>query len=274
MKLPDSNEPQSKQPSEQPEPKHDNPSHRLRNILSSSDGEPPQARDDSPLAKLPKAASKAEPGPKPDFLPASSGRKAGEKKPVLRWEKILHAFWTVASVVSMLINVVLLAALLAVLQNVDMIQIPEGVDLGMGKDLLGGLYGNFEKMDAAHIKKDITVEAEIPVQFDLQLSQQTDVILSQDVTINGAYVSIDTALFDINAPATVTLPAGTVLPIILNLTVPVDTSIPISLDVPVDIALNETDLHEPFVGLQEVLEPLYCLVEPNATSLDDLPICP
>jgi hypothetical protein len=43
--------------------------------------------------------------------------------------------------------------------------------------------------------------------------------------------------------------------------------------VPVDIALNQTDLHDPFVGLQNVIRPLYCLVEPNATNLDGLLVC-
>jgi len=38
--------------------------------------------------------------------------------------------------------------------------------------------------------------------------------------------------------------------------------------------LNQTDLHEPFVGLQEVIRPMYCLVEPNATSLIQQPLCP
>jgi hypothetical protein len=33
------------------------------------------------------------------------------------------------------------------------------------------------------------------------------------------------------------------------------------LDVPVDIPLSQTELHEPFVGLREVVEPYYCLVQ-------------
>jgi hypothetical protein len=41
--------------------------------------------------------------------------------------------------------------------------------------------------------------------------------------------------------------------------------IPIHLDVPVNIPLRETQLHEPFVGLQQVVEPWSCLLEPNAT---------
>ncbi len=42
---------------------------------------------------------------------------------------------------------------------------------------------------------------------------------------------------------------------LLDLEVPVDQEIPVNLDVNVDIPLRETDLHEPFTGLQEVILP-------------------
>jgi hypothetical protein len=55
------------------------------------------------------------------------------------------------------------------------------------------------------------------------------------------------------------------LPIyIQNLVVPVNQQVMAALDLPVNIPLNQTQLHEPFVGLQKVVEPWYCLVEPNA----------
>jgi len=47
----------------------------------------------------------------------------------------------------------------------------------------------------------------------------------------------------------------------------------VELNVPVDIALNETDLHEPFTGLQDVVEPLYCLVKRDATNATGELIC-
>ena len=43
----------------------------------------------------------------------------------------------------------------------------------------------------------------------------------------------------------------------LDLIVPVDQMIPVNLNVKVDIPLNQTDLHKPFVGLQEVVRPYY-----------------
>jgi hypothetical protein len=41
----------------------------------------------------------------------------------------------------------------------------------------------------------------------------------------------------------------------------------------VDIPLDQTELHEPFVGLQNVVGPWYCLVEPNA-AFNGLQVCP
>jgi hypothetical protein len=140
--------------------------------------------------------------------------------------------------------------------------------------LLGGLYLNFVKMDAASIKTTIHVEKEIPVQFSLNVSGPTDVTLSRDVVINGALVTVNTGGLNINnARANIVLPAGTVLPInIQNLVVPVDQKVLAVLDVPVDIPLNHTELHEPFVGLQKVVEPFYCLLQPNAV-MNGINVC-
>ncbi len=130
---------------------------------------------------------------------------------------------------------------------------------------MGGLYTNFVKMDDASIKTTIHVEKDIPVQFSLNVSGATNVTLSQDVSISGALVTVNTGGLNINnARANIVLPDGTILPIFIeNLVVPVDKTVPAILDVPVDIPLNATDLHEPFVGLQKVVEPYYCLLQPD-----------
>lgn len=139
---------------------------------------------------------------------------------------------------------------------------------------LKGLYDSFEAMDAASIQTVIPVDAQVPINLNIVIDAQTSVVLSQDVTITGANVRINTGLFNINAPATVTLPAGTSLPITLNLNVPVQDVIPIHLDVPVDIPLAATGLHDPFLNLQTTILPLYCLVNPAAASTaTGLPLC-
>jgi hypothetical protein len=94
------------------------------------------------------------------------------------------------------------------------------------------------------------------------------------VTITNALVTVNTGGLNITrANTTIVLPQGTNLPIVLNLTVPVDTTVPVTLNVDVDIPLENTQLHEPFAGLQEVVKPFYCLISPNAVKLSGQPVC-
>jgi hypothetical protein len=170
------------------------------------------------------------------------------------------------------VNIILVIVLLALLLNIKRLNVSNV--MGLGNSLLGGLYTNFEKMDRAHITTTIPVETTIPVKFDLLLNQQTNVILSQDVTINNALVTVNTGGLNITrALTTIVLPQGTNLPVVLNLTVPVDTTVPVQLMVNVDIPLAQTQLHEPFSGLQEVVKPFYCMLNPNAVNLDGQPVC-
>ena len=207
---------------------------------------------------------------------ASSLREKGYRyESRSRWENMLRALWTSASAISMLVNIVVIALLVVLYRNYSVMQIPPEIDVNIAKNLLKGLSDNFELMDQAHIETMIVVEDKIPVKFDLDLNQTTNVVLSEAVTIDGARVTLTTGGLNIyNAPATVILPAGTILPIVLNLKVPVEEMIDITLNVPVDIPLENTDLHTPFTGLQKVVTPLYCLASPNALSLSGEAICP
>lgn len=257
-------------------------------------GQSPDKQDanEDIIAKLPKK----EPTPafevvpelevvKPEPLPATIPRKddtpitsrPAQEQPSAK-EKNLRRLWTIASAISMIINVVVVFLLIFLvgfyLKSSPTFALPADISADTPKDLLKGLYDNFQLMDAAHIETDILVKDEIPVVFDLELKQATNVTLSEDVTIRGAYVVINTATINISAPATVTLPAGTNLPIVLDLIVPVDKMVPVELNVPVDIALKNTDLHIPFVGLQDVVKPLYCLVDPKAKTLLGVDVCP
>ncbi len=234
--------------------------------------------DESIKARLPKPNGAKLPEP-PVSVPAEPVRDTPapaqpvEDKPVAASPrfKFLPAFWTIASVISLTVNLVLLIILLSVFQLRSGIQ---GVAGNKISGLLGGLYTNFVKMDQASIKTNIHVEKQIPVQFTLNVSGPTNVTLSQPVRIDGALVTVNTGGLNIvNARATIVLPQGTLLPInIENLVVPVDQQVPAVLDVPVNIPLNQTELHDPFVGLQKVVEPWYCLVQPNAT-VNNVRVC-
>ena len=204
-------------------------------------------------------------------------REAAPASPSRKW-RFAPAFWTIASTLSLGVNLILIIVLFFLLNYVSKLnlQITELLEYAkLPEDTVKGLYENFVLMDNAHIRRDIPVSLEVPVKFDIAINTQTEVVLSQDTSITQARVTLSTGGLNItNAPANIILPAGTRLPINLSLVVPVDKTVPVSLVVHVDIPLNETDLHNPFTGLQQVVQPLYCLLDPQATSNSGLYLCP
>jgi hypothetical protein len=197
---------------------------------------------------------------------STSGAKKPPKDNIPAGERGLRGLWTCGSILSILLNLILLIALLVAGNQLFALK------KLVGDDLLGGLHANFVKMDNASIKTTITVNENIPVSFDLPINQNTNVVLSQDTSISQAPIKINTGGVFINAPADIILPAGTTLPIRLEMTVPVQTTIPITLNVPVDIPLNQTELHEPFKGLQDVVAPYYWLLKPDWKTCQDAPV--
>jgi len=228
---------------------------------------------DDVRSRLPRASGASTPKPSKPVQVVSTASSASTPAPKPR-RKYLETFWTIASVISLTVNIGVVIALLVVMQILGGPKATVSFARGQASGLLGGLYNNFVKMDQASIKTTIHVEKEIPVQFSLNVSGPTDVTLSRDVSISGALVTVNTGGLNINnARANIVLPAGTVLPInIQNLVVPVDQKVLAVLDVPVDIPLNQTELHDPFVGLQKVVEPFYCMFEP-LTVVNNIYVC-
>ena len=162
------------------------------------------------------------------------------------WQgKPLPAFWTVGAVMSIVLNAVLIAVVILLGRQVFALK-----DL-VTRQLVTGLYSNFILMDQAAISLEVPVTTNIPVKFDLTVNTDTTVTLSESTRIVNAQVSV------LSGPTDIVLPAGTRLPINLEIVVPVDQTVPVNLIVPVDIQLSETDLHQPFVGLQGVVAPYY-----------------
>lgn len=210
--------------------------------------------------------------------PAVSTDGEVEPAPPSRQWRFAPAFWTIASTLSLIVNIILMVIILLLLNTVSKLNLQLSDALkyaSLPEDTVKGLYENFVKMDNAHIRRNIPVSLEVPVKFDITINTQTEVVLSQDTPISQARVTLTTGGLNItNAPANIVLPAGTRLPINLSLVVPVDKTVPVSLVVQVDIPLNETDLHDPFTGLQTVVQPLYCLLDPKATSSAGILLCP
>ncbi|MBN2550029.1 MAG: hypothetical protein JXB15_12775 [Anaerolineales bacterium] len=185
------------------------------------------------------------------------------------------AFWSIASLISLTVNVILIAVLILLGRELF------GLKSLVQNQLIGGLHENFVKMDNAHIRTTIQVvdtiqvQDNIPVVFDLPLKQNTLVTLTQDTAVKNATIFLN------NSPVKLDLilKKGTELNIALDLIVPVNQTIPVvlnvpvNLQVPVDIDLAQTELHEPFVGLQSVVYPYKQLLESMPGSWNATPFC-
>ncbi len=207
--------------------------------------------------------------PEPTAQPVETARpeaKPAAKPKAKREFKIMPAFWTITSLLSLTINIILILVLFSLGNQLFNLKVL------VQKQLLAGLYENFILMDQAHIKTTIPVSAEVPAKFTLPLKTNTVVVLTEDTVLeNAQVVSLQTGGLAIyNAPATIKLAVGTRLPVALDLTVPVDQMIPVKLNVEVDIPLSETELHKPFAGLQEVIRPYYKLMNDLPNSWDEV----
>ncbi|HTP03341.1 MAG TPA: hypothetical protein VMJ64_18330 [Anaerolineales bacterium] len=191
-------------------------------------------------------------------------RQPEQKEP----NRLMPAFWTTASIISLLFNIAMVVLVVVILRNMRSLNAS-----GLGTGVLGGLYSNFELMDAAHIKTSIPVQANIPLDLSVPVQTTTAISLAHAVTIPGAHVRITTPALNIDAPASVTLPAGTSLDVDLNFALPVQGQVPVSMNVPVDIAVHDTELHPSIQGLQDTIRPLYCMVAPSAQTLSGDAVC-
>lgn len=170
----------------------------------------------------------------------------------LQANRLLPAFWTITGILSLAVNAVLIAVLIGLGSQLFALK------RLVSDQLIEGLYQNFVRMDEAHIRTVIPVrDQKVRANFTLHIKTPTTVTLAEDTLLPNAQVlRLNTGGLTIyNAPADIVLRAGTDLPIFLDLEVPVDQEIPVNLDVNVDIPLRETDLHQPFTGLQQVVSP-------------------
>lgn len=198
-------------------------------------------------------------------LPEVDERTRQRVRQILWRGRVGPAFWTVTGVLSLVINAVLIAVIIALASHLFTLK------KVLSEQLLGGLSENFALMDQASIKTNVTVNTTIPVQFSLPVKTKTTVTLTENTRITNAVVNVQTSSLILpNVPASIVLPAGTELPIALDIRVPVDTTVPVVLNVPVNIPLAETELHKPFQGLQDVVKPYLELLEPIPDSWEEL----
>lgn len=186
---------------------------------------------------------------------------------IVRVEKLPSAFWTVASILSLLTNAILIAVLISVSNQLFI------VNKALQQQLVQPLGTSFATMYEASIQTTVSINTTVPARFDLPLDTDTTVVINKDTFIPNARVTVNTGGLSIyNAPADIVLPAGTSLPIHLNLTVPVDQTIPVVMNVPVNIPLKDTALGDAFSGLINVVSPYEPLLKNAPASWTEM-IC-
>lgn len=177
-----------------------------------------------------------------------------------------NSFKTVALLISFIVNMVFLIVLLILLMQIFQIK------NGILEPLVDGLHRNFVGLDDAVIVRTINVKDQIPVQFTLPLNQATNVVLTNDVPIAAsATFTLPGGGGVINGRVDIVLPRGLILPVQLDMQVPVDTQIPINLPVDVQIPLKETQLHQPFNNLRNLLEPYVRVMDNLPGSWGEVP---
>lgn len=241
------------------------PRERFRDILSADQDDRPSPEVRKPaVVNLPKAGAGTETDVSEPVL-----RTPEKSVPVARsrpsW---MPTFWTVGGVLSVLANLVLLTMLISLWTGAGRLN-PAGPSAGA----LLGVYTSLEQLAESHIRATVPVQTNLNLDASIPVQSTTKITLAQDVFMQGAHVTIDTALFNIDAPANITLPAGTSLDVTLDMILPMNSDVPIAVDVPVDIAVGETDLLGAIRGLQQSLQPVLCATSPGAMLPDGKPIC-
>lgn len=189
--------------------------------------------------------------------------------------KYLPAFWTVACIFSLMVNIILISVLISFGHH--FFELKALISNGLVTEASNSL----EMMDKAHIVTTVPVETTVrlqdnlPVVFDLPINQNTQLSLVQDVRISGAYIYLNNTavMTDLTLPAKTPLQANLNISIPVSTTVPVNLTVPVSLKIPVDIAIDQTDLHQSIVGLQGAIAPYKTVMGSTFNSPKDFSIC-
>lgn len=179
---------------------------------------------------------------------------APDKPRKSRRQKFWDAAKTLTLLVSMIINLILIVAVVVLANQVGAIKMTLN-------SVLGQLDSAFEGLGAASIKDTIAINQQVPVRFDLPLSQDTVVTTQGPVPINTQATFSLGQFGSINGTVSLQLPAGTQLPVHLELTVPVSNTIPVVFNQPIDIPLAEKGLGPVVAKLRAALAPIIDLVD-------------
>jgi hypothetical protein len=183
-------------------------------------------------------------------VPFHEHRAPGRRFPRRVWE----ALKSISLMVSMIINLVLIVVVVILINQVGSIKMTLA-------SILGQLDSAFQGLGAATIVDTIKINQQVPVRFDLPLSQDTTVVTQAPVPIS-AYATFSLGQFgSINGTVSLALPTGTSLPVHLELSVPVSNSIKVAFDQPISIPLAARGLGPVVAQLRSALGPLIGVVQ-------------
>lgn len=168
--------------------------------------------------------------------------------------RVWEALKSISLFVSMIINLVLIVVVVILINQVGAIKLTLA-------SILGQLDSAFQGLGAATIVDTIKIDQQVPVRFDLPLSQDTTVVTQAPVPIT-AYATFSLGQFgSINGTVSLALPAGTSLPVHLELNVPVSNSIKVAFDQPISIPLAAKGLGPVVAQLRSALGPIINVVQ-------------
>lgn len=202
-------------------------------------------------------------------------RKSPRLQKVMYQGKFFPAFWTVACIFSLLVNIILVGLLVSFGHH--FFELKALVSDG----LVSKASDSLAMMDQAHLVITVPVETSVrlqdnlPIVFDVPINQSTKLALSENTNISGAkiYLNNTAVTTDLTLPANTSLQADIDMTIPISTSVPVDITVPVTLQVPVDIAIDKTDLHQSIVGLQEAIAPYKATLGTTFNSPQELLIC-
>ncbi len=189
--------------------------------------------------------------------------------------KFMPAFWTVACIFSLVVNIILIGLLASIGHH--FFELKAVVSNG----LVTEASNNLAMMDQAHIvvtvpvRTTVTLQDSLPVSFDLPINQSTQLNLAKETSITNAriYLNNTAVSTDLTLPANTKLQADFNMSVPVSTTVPVAITVPVSTTVPVDIAIDQTDLHQSIIGLQEALKPYQTAMGSTFNSPNELAMC-
>jgi hypothetical protein len=211
-----------------------------------------------PSEAVPPAPAPAEPPAPPAPAGGAPAAAAAAARPGEPRKSRPRRFWdaakTIALIVSMFIDFILIVAVVILANQVGAIKLTLNA-------VLGQLDAAFEDLGRVVITETIKINQQVPVRFDLPLKQDTVVTTQSPVPISTQAPFSLGQFGSINGTVSLQLPPGTSLPVHLELTVPVSNVIPVVFDQPVRIPLAEKGLGSVVTKLRAALAPIIGVVQ-------------